>query len=117
MFGGDMAGGTQRTKPMHPNRAIDVSVYQCCFDWVREQAKKIGWHLDRCVSVPEADRWYFYEGEDLIIRLEHDTVERMWNALRLPMKVQAPPADIVEADKAYQELLREAARQRKEEER
>ncbi len=82
--GGDKwaAMGVTRTKPESPLRGLNVNIYDPCFAWLREQMKKVGWHLDAGVFDPEAARWYFYEDGYLILRLEHDTVDRMWAVLR-----------------------------------
>jgi hypothetical protein len=102
--------GMQRSKPEHPLRAVDISIYQPCFTWLREQVEPIGWRLNQCVFDPEMGRWYLYDAGQLVLRLEHETVERLREKLAstpLPADEETPrylvsPAD-ASPDSRYQE--------------
>ncbi len=89
-----MGMGISRSKPESPLRKIDVEQFMPVMRWIQDRMEKIGWRVTKGVFDPEAAKWYFYEVDMLVLRLEHDTVERLWDILRKPTVHTDHEADV-----------------------
>ena len=78
----DYTTGVTRTKPSSPLRSVDPYIFSECLAWLRERVRhSLGRELNECTFDPEAGKWYLYEDGYLVLRIDHDTMERIWTIL------------------------------------
>lgn len=79
----DYSTGVKLTKPKSALRAIDPYVFADCIAWLKLRVfSDIGYTLNETMFDPELGMWYLYEDGYLVLRLSHDTMERIWTQLQ-----------------------------------
>ena len=74
--------GVHRTKPPKPGYRLDTQYYIKSLDWVQEHIlEKFGSKITRVIHDPELDIWRFYEGEQQIVTVNQDLLDRISIAL------------------------------------
>lgn len=79
-----LPGGVTRTKPVPSLCAINLANFQKEIDWIKgfiEASLNVpgrGVVITGTWLCPYLERWYFYDGDDLIAMVEHKTVERLY---------------------------------------
>ena len=55
----------------------DLGWWQDAVDWVRQRLVDRGYVVNRAELDPHTRRWLFYEGESLVVAVEHDLIDRI----------------------------------------